>query len=214
MNYTPAVRSGVSLSAVLLSVSAAPSGLAAEVTASKPTVRIKTGISKPLTDETGVVWQPDHGFADGDTIERPNHDCKHEHPLTVSRGALQHDEIHDALPNGKYIVKLHFAETFEGIIARVNACSRSPCKERNSRTSTCSRNPAASAAPTSKPFQWKSAPGSSRLRSSHRSRILKSTPSKSSRCLDQFNGRWFGLRCRTLSALWLCRNPAAAHLRA
>src|SRR5689334_3612775 len=28
-------------------------------------VRIKTGVSAPLTDETGVVWRADTGFTDG-----------------------------------------------------------------------------------------------------------------------------------------------------
>ena len=35
-------------------------------------IRIRAGTTLPLTDSTGNVWQPDDGFADGETVERPD----------------------------------------------------------------------------------------------------------------------------------------------
>lgn len=82
----------------------------------RPTIRIKTGITKPLTDETGVVWQADTGFADGETIERPALDIQFTKTPSVYRAErYSMTKFTQALPNGKYTVKLHFAETFEGI---------------------------------------------------------------------------------------------------
>src|SRR6188472_2092546 len=34
-------------------------------------IRIKTGVTAPLTDEAGTVWRADTGFVDGETIDRP-----------------------------------------------------------------------------------------------------------------------------------------------
>jgi alpha-galactosidase len=41
---------------------------AAAATAQK-IIRIKAGVGAPFTDEEGNVWEADHGFADGDTLE-------------------------------------------------------------------------------------------------------------------------------------------------
>lgn len=81
-----------------------------------PTLRIKTGAAAAIKDSRGNEWLPDQGFADGDIIERP--DLKIE---GTSEQAIYQAERYgmsrftQALPNGKYLVKLHFAETFEGI---------------------------------------------------------------------------------------------------
>lgn len=85
---------------------------------SRPAIRIKTGITKPLTDETGVVWQADTGFADGETIERPELAIANTKTPSVYRAErYSMTKFRQALPNGRYTVKLHFAETFEGITA-------------------------------------------------------------------------------------------------
>lgn len=84
----------------------------------RPTIRIKTGISKPLTDEAGTVWQADTGFADGDTIERPELAIANTKTPSLYRAErYSMTKFTQALPNGKYTVKLHFAETFEGVSA-------------------------------------------------------------------------------------------------
>jgi hypothetical protein len=69
-----------------------------------------------LTDETGIVWRADAGFTDGDTIDRagltiPN--TKTPSLYRAERYAMS--AFHWKLPNGKYTVKLHFAETYEDI---------------------------------------------------------------------------------------------------
>ena len=63
-----------------------------------------------------TVWQGATGFADGETIERPDIQI-----ANTKEPAIYHSERYSmtafTLPvaNGKYTVKLHFAETYEGI---------------------------------------------------------------------------------------------------
>jgi hypothetical protein len=82
-----------------------------------PPVHIKAGLASSLTDADGVVWIADQGFADGDTVER-DADLAITNTTTP---ALYRTERYGMtafsypVPNGKYIVKLHFAETFDGI---------------------------------------------------------------------------------------------------
>jgi hypothetical protein len=91
---------------------------AAEPAPASPTIRIKAGLATPLTDETGVVWQGDRGFADGDTIERPELAIANTKTPSVYRAErYAMSKFTQKLPNGKYLVKLHFAETFEEINA-------------------------------------------------------------------------------------------------
>jgi hypothetical protein len=81
-------------------------------------IRIKAGVSAPLTDETGVVWRADTGFTDGDTIERPDAVISNTKTPSVYRSErYSMTAFHWKLANGKYRVKLHFAETYEGISA-------------------------------------------------------------------------------------------------
>ena len=82
-----------------------------------PPVHIKAGLAGSLTNEDGVVWIADQGFADGDTVERDA-----DLPIANTKNpALYRTERYGMtafsypVPNGKYIVKLHFAETFDGI---------------------------------------------------------------------------------------------------
>ena len=82
-----------------------------------PPVHIKAGLAASLTDADGVVWIADQGFADGDVVERDS-----ELSITnTTTPALYRTERYGMtafsypVPSGKYIVKLHFAETFDGI---------------------------------------------------------------------------------------------------
>jgi hypothetical protein len=82
----------------------------------KTVVRIKTGVSAPITDSSGNVWQADQGFADGETIERPDAQIANTKDPAIYRAErYSMTRFTQALPNGKYLVKLHFCETFEGI---------------------------------------------------------------------------------------------------
>ncbi len=91
--------------------------LAAEPAAGKfKPIRIKAGVTAPLTDEAGVVWEADHGFKDGETIEReglPIANTKTQSLYRSERYSMT--AFSQPVPNGKYVVKLHFAETFDGI---------------------------------------------------------------------------------------------------
>ena len=86
---------------------------------SRPIIRIKAGVTKPFTDADGNVWQADHGFADGDTLSRAE-----DLPIANTKNpALYRSERYGMtafslpIPNGKYLVKLHFAETYDAMNA-------------------------------------------------------------------------------------------------
>lgn len=82
-----------------------------------PTIRIDAGSADPYTNSVGEVWLPDQGFEDGDTVER---DSDMQITNTVDQ-ALYRTEHYGMsafsykLPDGKYTVKLHFCETYDGI---------------------------------------------------------------------------------------------------
>jgi hypothetical protein len=81
-----------------------------------PPVRIKAGSSDSFKDFEGNVWLPDQGFADGDTIERPDVQIANtKTPAIYQSERYGMTSFSYPVPNGKYIVKLHFAETYEGI---------------------------------------------------------------------------------------------------
>jgi hypothetical protein len=104
------------------SASAPASAVAAPAPASpsKPApgvIRIRAGDTAPFTDASGNVWLADQGFADGNTILRAG-DLKIENtkdPGLYRAERYSMTAFSYPLPNGKYSVKLHFAETFEGI---------------------------------------------------------------------------------------------------
>jgi hypothetical protein len=91
-----------------------PAAVPAPVT---PPVRIKAGLTTSWKDSEGNEWLPDQGFADGDTTERPDN-MKIDN---TTDPAMYRTERYGMtlfsypVPNGKYIVKLHFAETYDGI---------------------------------------------------------------------------------------------------
>lgn len=79
-------------------------------------IRIKAGVTTPFKDSSGNVWLADLGFADGDTIERPDLSIENTKDPGIYRAErYAMSSFSQPLPNGNYVVKLHFAETFEGI---------------------------------------------------------------------------------------------------
>ena len=79
--------------------------------------RVKAGSSDPFTDSAGHVWQAEVGFSGGDVIDR-------DPGLAITNTAdpglfrSEHysmDSFSCSVPNGNYIAKLYFAETYEGI---------------------------------------------------------------------------------------------------
>ncbi len=78
-----------------------------------PPVRIKAGSFESFTDSDGNLWLPDQGFVGGNTVERSP-----DLAIVNTRDPeLYRSERYDMrsfsypAPNGKYIVKLHFAES-------------------------------------------------------------------------------------------------------
>jgi len=91
-------------------VSAAASAPAAKA------IRIKAGKSEPVKDAEGNVWMADQGFEGGQTIERPDIQIANTKSPDLYRAEhYSMDSFSWPVPNGKYVVKLHFAETYEGI---------------------------------------------------------------------------------------------------
>ena len=79
-------------------------------------VRIKAGSSAPFTDSSGNVWQAEKGFDGGDVIEREGIEIANTKDAGLYRS--EHygmSSFSCDVPNGKYLAKLHFAETFDGI---------------------------------------------------------------------------------------------------
>jgi hypothetical protein len=96
---------------------AVPTPAAPAVTAVNGVIRIKAGSSEPFKDSSGNVWQAEVGFEGGDVI---GHDSSLAIANTKDAGLFQSehysmDSFSCAVPNGKYLAKLYFAETYDGI---------------------------------------------------------------------------------------------------
>ena len=79
-------------------------------------VRIKAGLSSPVTDSAGNVWLADQGFEGGETVERAEAAISGTPDQAIYRAERYSMESFSwPLANGKYQVKLHFCETYEGI---------------------------------------------------------------------------------------------------
>jgi len=82
-----------------------------------PPVRIKAGLFSLFTDSDGHVWLPDQGFDGGQTAERPEHlaIANTKDPALYRTERYGMTSFSYPVPNGKYVVKLHFAETYNTI---------------------------------------------------------------------------------------------------
>ncbi len=118
----PSLHTGL-VALLLLSVSpaipassgAAPAAGTAPVAAGG-TIRIIAGQSAPLTDEKGGKWLPSRDFLDGDTMDRPELSIANtEIPSVYRSERFGMTRFVRRIPNGNYLVKLHFAVTYEGI---------------------------------------------------------------------------------------------------
>lgn len=82
----------------------------------RPAIRVNAGAFEPYTDPSANVWLAEKGFDGGDVIERP--DLAIANTQTPKLYQSEHYSMNSFscdVPNGKYLAKLHFAETFEGI---------------------------------------------------------------------------------------------------
>jgi hypothetical protein len=112
-NQQPAAAAPAS--APLAPTASAPMATAAVATA-PAMIRVKAGVATPFKDSSGNVWLADQGFDGGDVIERPENAIAN----TKEQGLYQAEHygmssFSTKLANGKYLAKLHFAETYEGI---------------------------------------------------------------------------------------------------
>ncbi len=80
-------------------------------------IRINAGATTPFTDASGNVWLPDQGFTAGEVSDRGNDlaIANTKDPALYRTERYSMTAFSQPLPNGKYIVKLHFAETYEGV---------------------------------------------------------------------------------------------------
>ena len=88
-------------------------------------LRVNAGDTASYTDKAGNVWKGDkdyrkgggYGFVGGDTIDR-GESMKIEgtnDPKLYQTERYSMDKFIAEVPNGKYTVRLHFAETYDGI---------------------------------------------------------------------------------------------------
>lgn len=83
-----------------------------------PGIRIRAGSARGLKDAEGNDWEPDNGFDGGQIVDRGNIGISNTRTPDIYR--CEHYSMtgfHHAVPNGDYLVKLHFAETWQGIDA-------------------------------------------------------------------------------------------------
>ena len=85
----------------------------AEVAPANSVIRINAGADASFTDSSGTVWLPDRGFVGGDVVVR-SADTQIANTKDPGLYRTEHwgmDSFSQRVPNGKYVVKLHFAET-------------------------------------------------------------------------------------------------------
>lgn len=124
--FSMSVRSGVAmLCAAILAVAVGCEGnpatqpapaLAAPTAITRPTIRINAGAEADFKDAQGNTWSADTGFDEGMTVDRP------DLPITgTNTPELYRTERYSMnaysmkVPNGNYLVKLHFSEDFDGL---------------------------------------------------------------------------------------------------
>ncbi len=91
-------------------------GASASIAPAAKIIRIKAGAFEPVKDADGNLWLADQGFEGGQTIARPDIQIANTKSPDLYRAErYSMDSFSWSVPNGKYLVKLHFAETFEGI---------------------------------------------------------------------------------------------------
>jgi hypothetical protein len=110
-------ESAASADAKAAAPTAAPAKPAAPA-AARPIIRVKAGSESPVTDSQGVKWSADTGFEEGSTIDRPDLKVTGTQTPELYRSERYSMNAYSfKVPNGAYLVKLHFSEDFEGIAA-------------------------------------------------------------------------------------------------
>lgn len=83
----------------------------------RPTIRIKAGAEEVFTDSQGVKWSPDSGYEGGTVVDRNGQititGTKTPEMYVAERYSMEYYSF--KVPNGKYELKLHFSEDYDGI---------------------------------------------------------------------------------------------------
>lgn len=83
-----------------------------------PPIRINCGATEKLVDSAGHVWLPDEGYSDGNPYEAEDAAVTGTPDPAIYRTERYSMESYRfGVPNGKYTVKLLFAEVYSGITA-------------------------------------------------------------------------------------------------
>lgn len=102
--------------AVAAPIAAAPATASTSLVSVTPPVRIKAGVTENIKDSEGNVWVADEGFADGETYEVDDAEITNTTDAVLYRTERYSMTAYNfAVPNGKYTVKLHFAEVYSNI---------------------------------------------------------------------------------------------------
>jgi len=97
-----------------------------KVESTKLTLRINCGATEPYTDKAGNTWLADQGMepggkwgaVDGLTVDRGDLGIAGtDAPKIYETERYSMEGYKFTIPNGKYTVRLHFAETYDGITA-------------------------------------------------------------------------------------------------
>jgi hypothetical protein len=80
-------------------------------------IRVKIGAKVPLIDRLGRTWQPDEGFIDGVQADRDVAIAVENTDVPELYHSERYDitRFHCQVPNGRYIVRLYFAEMYAKI---------------------------------------------------------------------------------------------------
>ncbi|MDH4239508.1 MAG: malectin [Phycisphaerae bacterium] len=116
----------VIISCIVVVVVLAFSGCATmgETKAPKFVLRVNCAATEPYTDKAGNLWLLDQvmeegkewGFVDGETIDRGDLGITGtDAPKIYETERYSMSTYKFKVPNGKYTVRLHFAETYDGI---------------------------------------------------------------------------------------------------
>jgi hypothetical protein len=112
-NETPAAQTANSKPEEAASKSQA---MASAPNSARPTIRIKAGLDEPLKDSQGNTWAADTGFDGGSSVDRPELQITGTNiPEIYHSEHYSMDDYRIKVPNGNYLVKLHFSEDYDGI---------------------------------------------------------------------------------------------------
>jgi hypothetical protein len=99
------------------SLSAASSDADSSSAGKAPVIRIKAGVRKPFTDADGNLWLADQGFVGGVIADRDviTSVANTTAPEIYRSERYDMSSFSYPVPNGKYVVRLHFAEMYDPV---------------------------------------------------------------------------------------------------